>query len=215
MIQENTHVVRMNRPTHFIRSGAMAGIAAVLVFTAAHHLFINSIWLSFPLMAAAGAASGASLAWSYGLLFDRPSLKNWMGYNLFYDAAFLLLAAVSVIVFEPVISMTALLAGGPPPVELTSQGFPLVVLFILLTPLAATWLFRGRSWHQLGALLLTGALLMLLLGMNVALIGLVGIPGQGWGVVAEFFGYILLLNAVFAGVFGLLERSSMTGADGR
>ncbi len=199
-----------DRPGHFVRSGAVAGVVSVLVFTLAHQLLINNIWLSFPIMAAAGGACGASLAWTYGLLFKRPSFKNWLGYNLFYDAVFLLLAAVSVAVFEPVISMAALLAGGPPPPELTAQGFPLVALFIVLTTAAAALLFRARRWAQWAALLLTSALLLLLLGMNVALIGLVGIPDQGGWVVAEFFGYILLLNAVFVATFILLERTNLS-----
>ncbi|RME85342.1 MAG: hypothetical protein D6775_03055 [Caldilineae bacterium] len=184
-------------------------MVSVLAFTLAHQLFINNIWLSFPIMAAAGAACGAGLGWSYGLMFERPTLSSWLAYNLFYDAAFLLLAAASVMIFEPVISMAALLAGGPPPPELTARGFPLVMVFIVLTSLTAAWLFRARGRVQLAALLLASTLLMLLLGMNVAIIGLVGIPGQGWWMVAEFFGYILLLDAVFLAVFALLERKGL------
>ncbi|RME84459.1 MAG: hypothetical protein D6775_05400 [Caldilineae bacterium] len=196
----------------FIRSSAIAGVVAVLVFTVAHQIFINNIWFSFPIMAAAGAVCGLCLGWSYRLLFERPSAKSWLSYNLFYDALFLLLAVASVLLFEPVITMEALLAGGPPPSELTVQALPLTALFTVLAAGIGGLIFGGRRWMQFGALLLTSILLMALLGMNVSIIGLVAIPREGWYVVAEFFGYILLLNAVYAATVTMLESKSFRGS---
>ena len=42
--------------------------------------------------------------------------------------------------------------------------------------------------------------------MNLSTIGLVVISREGWYVVAEFFGYILLLNAVYVASVTILER---------
>ena len=202
------------RSSHIIRSGAIAGVIAVVVFTVAHHLFTSNIWFSLPLMALVGASCGMYLGWSYTLLTPSASLRRWLAYNLFYDGAFLLLALTSVLVFEPVITMAALIADGPPPPELTAQALPLTAFFTVFTAAVGTLIFGARSLTQVGAMLLSTVLLMLFLGMNVAIIGLVDIPAAGWAVVAEFFAYILLLNAVFAAVFALLERPTFVSQRG-
>lgn len=61
----------------------------------------------------------------------------------------------------------------------------------------------GRRWSRFGAVLLTVAVLLMLLGLNVS-------ASASWTstihLLVELFGLILLLDLVFAGVFVLLER---------
>jgi hypothetical protein len=91
----------------YIRSGAIAGILSTLFFTIVHHFFIADIWFSFPVMAIAGAASGICIAWTFGLLFQKLTLSGWIRFNLFFIAMFALLGILSVIIFEPVATITA------------------------------------------------------------------------------------------------------------
>ena len=63
-------------PAGFGRRGAAAGAIATVVFTVVHHLTISNIWATLPVMLAAGALCGWSLAWSYEVLFDGYSLRT-------------------------------------------------------------------------------------------------------------------------------------------
>jgi len=193
----------------FTRSGALAGATAVFVFTVVHHIFISNIWFSFVFMLVAGAVCGWSVAWSYGLLVQEPTVGSWMRYNLVHDALLLVLALMSVALFEPITSMAVVIAANEPPGELIAQALPLTVLF---TAVAATVVGRlyGRSWTQFGALLLSWTLLVLLLGLNLSTLGLIAVPRSGWYLMAEFYGLILILNGVYVLTFMVLERRNFT-----
>ena len=67
----------------------------------------------------------------------------------------------------------------------------------------------GRSWLHYGASLLTCILLVLLLGLNVSVIGLVSIPGNSLYLIAELFGLIFAINIVYVAAFIALERKSL------
>lgn len=88
------------RNGRFLLSGVIAGAASTFVFTAIHHLFISNIWFSLPPMLIAGALYGLCLAWSYGRLFQPPSIPTWLLYNLVYIAFFFLLGILSILIFE-------------------------------------------------------------------------------------------------------------------
>lgn len=188
----------------FPRSGVMAGGASVLAFTIIHHIFISNIWFSFPLMLVAGAMCGGCVGWSFGRLVKRPSLGHWLRYNLLYDTLFFLLGTASALMFEPVTPMAALVEANAPPDDLIRQALPLTAVFTLTAAVLVTLLY-GRTLPKFGAALLTCTLLVLLLGLNVSTLGLVAIPRGSLYLVAEFFGLILLLNAVYTAVFIGLE----------
>lgn len=65
-------------------------------------------------------------------------------------------------------------------------------------------IFISPIWFMLWAMVAAGALVALL-GLNVSAIGLVAIPGSALFVVAELFGLIVALNAVYAAVFLALQ----------
>lgn len=195
----------------FLLSGIFAGAIATVVFTVVHGMFISNIWPMLLVMLVAGTLCGASISWSFGLLVTRPSLRSWLVYNLILDGMLILLGLVSVLIFEPVTTIAALSAAGGLPIRLLEQAMPLTVVFTLLMTLAITLLY-GRGWKKFRAVLLTSVMLVLLLGHNVFILGLIDIPRGSVYLVLEMFGLILLLNGIYAASFIALERKNLPRA---
>jgi hypothetical protein len=196
---------------HYARSGAAAGAASAFVFAVVHDLLISDIWFSLIALLAAGAVCGLCLGWSYVLLVAAPSLRGWVRYNLLYLAMFLLLGAASVLVYEPVTTLSAVIAANAAPDELIRQAMPMTIAFTLATA-AVVSLQYPKSWRRFGAILLTCSVLVLSLGLNVSAIGLVDIPHGSLYLIIELFGLILALNGVYVVVFVGLERQSLLQA---
>jgi uncharacterized membrane protein YuzA (DUF378 family) len=187
-------------------SGAVAGAASAFAFTALHHLMISDIWFSLPFMLAAGAVSGACLAWTYGMLFGAPRAGRWWLYNGAWVALLVLLGAASFVVYEPVTTMAALMAaGGAPPPELFRRATPLTVAFILGTTMAAS-LVWGRSLAKAASILVTTTVIIVLLGINLSVLGLVELDGSAVFMLAEMLLLVMALLFGFAGIFQLMER---------
>jgi hypothetical protein len=201
--------VRLNR-LRFGGSGAVAGAFSAFTFTLVHGLAISDIWFSLPAMLAAGALSGACVAWSYALVAGAPTLGSWLRYNFLYLGMFVLLGSVSVLIFEPVTTLAAVLGTGEPPNALFARAMPLTLAFIAGTTAAVTGWYRP-GWVGAGAVLLTTAVLLTLLGLNVSVIGLVEVPRSASYLIAELFALILILSAVYAAAFALLERRALGG----
>jgi len=188
----------------FIRSGALAGAVSTVIFTIVHEIFISNIWSMLVIMLFAGVLCGACIGGSYALLVERPSLPGWLLYNLILNGMLILLGIVSVVLFEPTTTIAALSAAGGLPLDLLGQALPMTAVFTLLMVIGITWGY-GRSWERFGAVLLTTVLLVLLLGHNVFILGLVAIPRGAFYLVLEMFGLIILLNVVYVVGFVLLE----------
>ena len=195
------------RPS-FGMSGALAGAVSAFAFTIIHDLFISDIWFSLIIMLVAGALCGLCVGWSYGLLFEEASPGSWLRYNLLYDAMFVLFAVTSVLVFEPVTTIAALMVANGPPDALIRQAMPMTIVFTLATAALVSWLY-GRRWLHYAAVLLTCILLILFLGLNVSVIGLVYIPGGSLFLIGEMFGLILAINLVYVAAFIALERKNL------
>lgn len=198
-------MMRMAGAGTFARSGAIAGAASTLLFTIVHHIFISNIWFSFPFMLVAGVLCGMGIAWSYGLLVERPSVRSWLGYNLVYVFMLMLLGAASALMFEPVVSMAALMQTNGPPDALIAQALPMTLVFTVASAIGISLLY-GRSWRHLSAILLTTTALVLLLGLNISALGLVSIPRGSFYLVAEFLGLVVLLAMVYVLAFVALAR---------
>lgn len=188
-------------------SGAVAGALSAVCFALLHQLFISSIWFSVVIMMAVGALCGLCLAWSYGLLIQNPSLGSWIRYNGLFVAMLALLGVTSVVVFEPVTTISALLQRDGPPDELFQQALPMTSAFTVATTLLVSLLYR-RGWRGLGAILLSSAVLVTFLGLNVSIIGLVDIPRGSLYLIVEVFGFIFTLAFVYTALFVVLERKS-------
>jgi hypothetical protein len=191
-------------------SGAVAGAAAGFGFALVHGLMISDIWFSLPMLLIAGALCGLCLGWTYGLLFPTPDLAGWLKYNGLYLGMFALIAVASELLYEPVITLGELMAGGPAPVHLFARTLPLVVVSTFGMA-AIIYRLYGRSGEQFVAILIACSVLALLLGLNISLMGLVFVPASSYYVIAETFGLILALDLVYAGVFAGLEWKRLSG----
>ncbi|UCC87316.1 MAG: hypothetical protein JSV81_21085 [Anaerolineales bacterium] len=192
----------------YLRSGALAGALSAFTFAIIHHIFISDIWFSVIMMMVAGAVCGLCIAWSYRLLVEAPSIGSWLRYNMLYVGMLALLGAASVFVYEPVTTIAALVEANEPPDELFGQAMPMTIVFTLASAVVISLLYR-RSWLRIGAILLTCTVLVLLLGLNVSVIGLVFIPRGSLYLVVELFGLILAINWVYVAAFIALERKSL------
>ena len=179
--------------------GAAAGALAAFAFATVHALLISDIWRSLVAMLAAGAICGATIAWSYGRLF-QPSIRSWLGYNASFVVALGALGVMSVAIFEPRMTMAALLTVHGPPSDLILAASPLTILVTLGAAVVMSLLF-GRTWAASATILATCSVLVALLGLNVSVIGLVQIPTSSLYLVAELFGLIIVLAASFSAVF--------------
>jgi hypothetical protein len=186
-------------------AGTFAGMISTLIFTIVHDIFISDIWFMLLPMLTAGALCGALVSWSYGLLVAIPSKRSWLIYNLVYVALFGLLGVASVLFFEPVTTMAAVVTLNGPPTELIDQAMPMTIVFTLGMAILITLLY-GRSISKFLAVLLTCTVLVALLGLNVSAIGLAEIPSGSLYLIAELFGLIVALNAVYVVVYMVLER---------
>jgi hypothetical protein len=207
---QKTEIRNQGVASNFIRSGAIAGMVSAFAFAVIHHIFISDIWFSLILMMVAGALCGLSIGWSYALLLKNPSIRNWWQYNMLYVLLLILLGIISVLVFEPVTTMAALVEANAPPDKLISQALPFTALFTLLAAILVSRLYRA-GWFQFGVILLTCILLILLLGLNVSVLGLIYIPRGSFYLITEFFGLILIINVVYAALFTALERKHLLG----
>jgi len=193
------------------RSGALAGAVSAFVFVVLHHIFISNIWFSLVAMLIAGALCGLCVGWTFWLLIKHPSAARWIQYNMLHVAMFVLLGAVSVVVYDPVTTVSALIAANEPPNELFRQAMPVTVVFTLVMTLLIGLLYGRRWWHY-GVILLTCAILVLLLGLNVSVIGLVSISKGSIHLIVELFGLILALNVVYLVTFLGIEWRHFTAS---
>ena len=191
-----------------IRSGTIAGVISAFTFAVIHNLFISDIWFSLPILMVAGAICGLCVGWTYGLLLrETSSLRGWLQYNALYVGMFVFIGIVSVLLFEPVTTIAQLVQSNGPPDELFRQAMPITILSTLVMAAIIGRLY-GRSLIHYAAILITCTALVLLLGLNVSVIGLISIPGSSLYLIAELFALILALNLVYTVVFAGLEWRS-------
>jgi len=193
----------------YLRSGALAGAASAFGFALVHAIVISDIWNTLVIMMVAGAVCGLCICWSYRRLFSQVSVGSWLLYNLVYLAMFGLLGAVSVAVFDPVTTVTAIMEAGGPVDDLIVQALPTTVVFTFSTAGLVGLLF-GRASSDFGAVLSTTAVLVIFLGLNISVIGLVEFDGGSAYLVLELLGLVLAIGAFYASAFVALEWKRLT-----
>jgi len=176
-----------------------------------HQLLISSIWFALPAMLVAGALCGACLAGTYPLVAQTPSAAGWLRFNLVFLAMFVALGATSIAVFEPVTTIAALLRTNEPPRDLIGRALPMTATFALGTALLLSALYRPS---MVGALALTGTtvVLLLLLGLNISVLGLVEVATGKTHLLGETFGLLVGLAAVYAVVVLAFARAPWSRA---
>lgn len=183
----------------FVGIGAVAGVISALTFTVVHQVIISSIWFALPAMLGAGAVCGASLAWSYGLVTRDPSGSTWLRYNVLFLAMFIVLGVASIIRFEPITTIAALLQTKEPPTELIGQALPMTGVFIVMFAALLAAVYRPR-WPGALSLLTTTAVMVVFLGLNISILGLVDVPSSQFRVLGETFGLLVALTTVYVAI---------------
>lgn len=184
--------------------GLIAGLIAGIFFAIIHGVMISNIWFSLPMLLIAGGLCGLCLGWTYDLLFDKPTLGSWLRFNGWFVSLFGILSIFSEIAFEPVISIGEVLQGGPPG-DVYLQALPVTIFSTLVMAGLIFWRY-GKTLKHFGAILLTCSVLVILLGLNISLMGLVYVPTNSYYLFAETFGLVLSLNIVFVVAFLILSR---------
>lgn len=200
------------RNGRFISSGALAGALSALVFTAIHQFLINPIWFALLPMLAAGAICGTCLAWSYTLVVPTATVEGWLQYNAFYLVMFVALGLVSVLAFDPVTTIAALLRTNEPPRELIGRALPVTGLFALATAALLSLRYRP-GLGGVGGLVVTTAVLVLALGLNISILGLVAVPHAALSVLGEVLALLVSLTVVYAAVVIALNRLRFRSPD--
>ncbi len=180
--------------------GALAGTVSAWSFAYIHGVFISDIWFSLPALLIAGAICGLCLGWTYGLLFQEPSLRTWLEYNALWVGMFVLIGLVSVVVFKPSMTLAEVMASEALPETLIWQALPVTIGSILIMAAVLSKRF-AHTWLQVAAIFSTCTILVVVLGLNVAAMGLIAIPRNSMYMILELAGLILALNGVFALAF--------------
>jgi len=189
-------------------SGIICGILSALIFTIIHDIFISNIWFSLTAMLISGAICGFCVAGSFYLLFQNPSIRLWWKYNFIFVLLFMVLGVLSVIFYEPVATVGELLVRNEPPRELITQAAPLTIVFIFVSSIVLGR-FYGKKFVHYVMIFLTCSILILVLGLNVSLIGLVFFPSDTLYLVLETYALIILINLVYCGTFVIIQWKSL------
>jgi hypothetical protein len=92
-----------------------------------------------------------------------------------------------------------------PPTELIRQAMPLTLGFIFGSTALITRLW-GRNLGDVVAILLPCTVLIILLGLNVSVLGLVHLSGGAIPLLSKLFGLIVALNLVYLAIYLLLVQ---------
>jgi hypothetical protein len=202
-----TVAVGQSRRVGHAAAGAVSGVISTATFTVVHYYTISNIWPMFVPMAVVGAVCGATIAASFTRLTRRESAAAWAGYNLAYLVMLGSLAAASVAVFEPVTAMAAVTDAGGSVGDLIARALPLTVGFVVVAGGVIGAVLARRPTDYLWALLCT-TVLTIFVGLNVSVLGMIDFTGAPLGPVVEFFGLIVLLDAVFAVSYLVVRRGA-------
>ena len=121
------------RPSHGLRlwTGAAAGAVSAVAFAGIHYVLISNIWDMIGLMAVAGAVSGLCLAWTYRRLAAPASVGGWLRYNLAYVGLLAVVPALSVALFDPVMTFAEAAAAEGPLDDLIVEALPMTIAVVL------------------------------------------------------------------------------------
>jgi hypothetical protein len=186
-------------------SGAVAGAASAFAFAVIHDLLVSDIWFSVVPMMIAGVLCGASLSWTYAWIRPTPTLGSWVGYSLVHLAMLGVLGLASILVYDPVTSLAAVIAANAPPNDLIVQALPLTGGSVVGLTLTVGRLYASR-WQHYVAITGTSTLVMTLLGLNISAIGLVDVPSTAMYLIGELFVLTAALVVMYAVALVGLQR---------
>jgi hypothetical protein len=166
---------------------------------------INPIWFAFPAMLVAGVACGASLAATYGIVAARPSARGWIEFNGWFLLMFVGLGVTSLAAFTPVTTIPELLRAQKPPSDLIGRALPMTGAFVVGASALLALRYRPGAAGTL-AIVGTTALLVLLLGLNISVLGFVSVSRGERVVLWEVFALLVTILGSFSVVVLALVR---------
>jgi hypothetical protein len=181
-------------------------MVSTVIFTWVHQLTISNIWFMIIPMLIAGALSGLCIAWSYTALFENGSTGRWFAYNGAFLAMFALLAVSSIVLLDPVTTMAEVTAASGPVHHLIVPALPATGAVAGLTTLGLGTVL-ARRWTDYLRLLGTVVVLMVLVGLNISVLGLIDFGGASLVPVLNFFALVVLLDAVYAVAYLVFDSS--------
>jgi hypothetical protein len=171
---------------------------------------ISDIWFNIVPMVTSGALCGLSIAWSYRQAETAPSTRRWITYNAYCTTLLIGLGGVSLLLLEPEYTMAELTNNDNALAMLMQPAAPLMTGGTIIGSLLL-WAIYGPRSKTIIPILTTQALLMLLVGHNLAILGLVDIPRDQQYKILEFIGLTIFLAATFAlGAITLTKRDPQT-----
>jgi len=190
--------VNATRAGSFTLAGAIAGAFSALVFSVIHYFLISPIWFAMIANIVAGAVSGACIAWSYSLAVRKKTRSSWASYNAAFVLILVALCVTSLVMFDPVTTIPALLQAKEPPRALIGQALPVTLVFTLASAVLLSLRYRA-GWVASVAIGITALVVVMFLGLNLSVLGLVSVPRGSLYLLAEVFALILALVIVYAG----------------
>ena len=101
---------------------------------------------------------GCAFAWTYRRLANRSSAGSWIRYNLTYVGLFAALPALSVALFDPVMTFAEASAAEGPLDALIVEALPMTIMATLVIAGLVSLLF-GSFRHDFGAVLIANPVL--------------------------------------------------------
>ena len=185
--------------------GAISGGATVLVFTFVHDLWISDIWFNVGPMVLSGALCGIAIVWSYNTAVSSGSMGRWFTFNGSLVGLLVALGGLSFIFLEPRFTMAEAMEMDNALGELIPPALPLMIGATLVGTIIV-WVGYGRKLGALIPALVVQALLVFLVGHNLAILGLVELSGDLLATFVEFIGLTALLGFGFAAGVAVLTR---------
>lgn len=186
-----------NQNLAILRAGSLAGIFSTFVFALTHHFFIENIWYAFFIMASVGMISGISLAFTYFYIVEIPTAQNWGLYNLIFVVKYVMLGAVSILVFEPVTTIPEIMQLNHRSGDMYTTALPLAIVFMLIFSFIMSIMFAQKP-RQFLAIMLTSIVMTIGLGLNVSILGLVYTNKSGLELIMEVMGLVVLIMGTFS-----------------
>jgi hypothetical protein len=165
----------------------------VLGFAVIHDILIVDIWFNIGPMVVAGAACGLCVAWSYDQAITDHSTRRWFAYNASCATLIVALGAASFLALDPQFTMAELMVADDALGKVIPPAVPLMIAATLVGTLIL-WVLFSRTRAAVIPILVTQILLVLLVGHNLAILGLVEMSSD----VLRFFGEFVALTAFLA-----------------
>jgi hypothetical protein len=161
-------------------AGVLAGVASLLAFLLAHHLWITPIWFVLPLGLVVASGGGLLAGWAYAELLPRLPPRPWTLLAWLALASLPVLPAVLLAELRPPV-FVATAAGSIPTVSVGRLVFIFLVELLLAAAAVgglAGWLI-GRTRRAALAMALAGLVFALGPGHNVPFLGNTAAAGKG------------------------------------